>query len=185
MRHELTELEWCVVGVVWRDGPMTAYEIAALFTKSLSPYWSGSAGAIYPAVTRLRRRGLIRGDRRVRKTVLSITAKGIASLRKWLTPPLPADAFAPSLDSVRTRLFFLEVLPRKQRLALIAEAERVVKEKIEQFEKRRREDQANGEIFEAFGGLAVIYEMKARLRWLEAVRGYVVSNKRRPRSSSS
>lgn len=178
MRHELTELEWCVVGVVWRDGPMTAYEIAALFTKSLSPYWSGSVGAIYPAVTRLRRRGLIRGDQRawngVRKTVLTITAKGIASLRGWLTPPLPEEAVAPSLDSVRTRLFFLEVLPPKQRLAFIAEAERVVKEKIAQFEERRREDEANGEIFEAFGGLAVIYEMKARLRWLKAVRGYVL-----------
>ena len=74
---------------------------------------------------------------------------------------------------MRTRLFFLEVLPLKQRLAFIAEAERVVKEKIVQLEKRRREDQANGEIFEAFGGLAVIYEMKARLRWLAAVRTYL------------
>ncbi|MGZ4807924.1 MAG: PadR family transcriptional regulator [Thermoanaerobaculia bacterium] len=176
MRDELTELEWCVVGVVWRDGPMTAYEIAALFTKSLSPYWSGSAGAIYPAVSRLRRRGLIRGDRRVRKTVLSITKKGIAALREWLTPPLPEDAVAPSLDSVRTRLFFLEVLPLKQRLAFLAEAERAVKERIAQLEERRREDEASGEIFEAFGGLAVIYELKARLRWLEAVRKYVLKS---------
>ena len=110
----------------------------------------------------------------MRKTVLSITPKGIAALREWLTPPLPDDAVAPSLDSVRTRLFFLEVLPLKQRLALLAEAERAVKEKIAQFEERRRGDEANGEIFEAFGGLAVIYEMKARLRWLAAVRKHVL-----------
>src|SRR6476469_7146184 len=131
MRSDLTELEQCVLGVIWRDGPMTAYEIAALFTKSLSPYWSGSVGAIYPAVTRLRRRGLVRGESRAwngtRKTVLTITPKGLASLRQWLTPPLPADAGGPSLDSVRTRLFFLEALPRRQRLAFIAEAERVVR----------------------------------------------------------
>src|SRR5471030_2616795 len=103
MRHELTELEQCVLGVIWRDGPMTAYEIAALFARSLSPYWSGSAGAIYPVVARLRKRGLAGGKRQSwndsQKTVLKATKKGVTALRKWLTPPLPAGAGAPTHDS--------------------------------------------------------------------------------------
>src|SRR6476661_1613616 len=105
MRNDLTELEQCVLGVIWRDGPMTAYEIAALFAKSLSPYWSGSAGAIYPVVQRLRKRGLVRGTRKswngAQKTVLAATRKGVDVLRHWLTPPLPGDSAAPTHDALR------------------------------------------------------------------------------------
>ncbi|HYM62419.1 MAG TPA: helix-turn-helix transcriptional regulator [Thermoanaerobaculia bacterium] len=174
MRDELTELEQCVVGVVWRDGPMTAYEIAALFASSLSPYWSGSAGAIYPVVRRLRQRGLLRGTQKAwngsRKTVLTITAKGVALLKAWLGPPLPLEAGAASYDSVRTRLFFIEVLAPKERMPFIAEAERVVREQLRLVQRRLEENEARGEWSEALGSLGVIYEMKARLRWLKAVR---------------
>src|SRR6476659_7226575 len=114
MRSDLTELEQCVLGVIWRDGPMTAYEIAALFTKSLSPYWSGSAGAIYPVVQRLRKRGLVRGTR-----------------KSW------NGAQTTVLAAVRA-----------------------------QYEK----DTADGNESEAIGHLGVMYEVKARLQWLRAVR---------------
>src|SRR6476620_1047814 len=104
MRSDLTELEQCVLGVIWRDGPVTAYEIAALFSRSLSPYWSGSAGAIYPVVQRLRKRGFVRGVRRAwngtQKTGLSVTEGGLATLREWLTPPIPLAAAAPSYDPI-------------------------------------------------------------------------------------
>jgi DNA-binding PadR family transcriptional regulator len=181
VRKELTELERCVLGVIWRDGPLTAYEIAALFAKSLSPYWSGSAGAIYPAVKRLRGRGLISGQQRAwngaKKTVVRITKKGIVSLRDWLTPPIAAEAAAPAFDSIRTRLFFLEVLPLRERRAIVDDAIRATKEHIRRFEQRRAEDMAAGDVSEVLGGVGVIYEYKARLQWLSAIRRYVATGR--------
>jgi DNA-binding PadR family transcriptional regulator len=181
VRKELTELERCVVGVVWRDGPVTAYEIASLFSKSLSPYWSGSAGAIYPVVQRLQRRGLIVGRQRAwngtKKTVLSITEKGTASLQEWLTPPISSASAGPSFDSIRTRLYFLGVLPKKQQLAIVDDAVRVTRQQIDDFETQRKADEEAGNISEVLGGLGVIFEYRARLRWLAAIRSYVQSGR--------
>lgn len=170
----MTELEQCVLGVVWRDGPVTAYEIAALFARSLSPYWSGSAGAIYPAVARLRRRGLVRGVRRAwnggLKTVLTATDAGIAALRAWLTPPLPADAAAPTYDPLRTRLFFAAVLSPARRRRLLADAERVVLEQLDAIRLQHAADLAAGDESEAIGSRGVALELEARLQWLREIR---------------
>ena len=173
MKRDLTELERCVVGVVWRDGPVTAYEIAALFARSLSPYWSGSAGAIYPLVTRLQRRGLIRGAARawrgMRRTVLTITPKGRASIREWLQPPLPEEAAAPTLDPLRTRSFFLDILTPKQRAVFIADAEGAIREQLALLQKQRREDEKAGNHSEVVGAIGAEEELKGRLRWLRRI----------------
>jgi DNA-binding PadR family transcriptional regulator len=177
MRTELTEMEHCVLGVIWRDGPLTAYEIAALFSRSLSPYWSGSAGAIYPVVGRLRKRGLVRGVRRAwngaQKTVLSITDAGTDLLRAWLAPPLPAGVAAPSYDPIRTRLFFIDVLPAARKLRFLDEAERAVREQLAATKRQHDLEVTAGNTSEAIGSLGVMLELKARLRWLRAVRGWV------------
>ena len=49
----LSELEAVVLGLVWSDGPCTAYAVRRTVQASLSAQWSGSAGAVYPAVARL------------------------------------------------------------------------------------------------------------------------------------
>ncbi|HEX3108176.1 MAG TPA: helix-turn-helix transcriptional regulator [Thermoanaerobaculia bacterium] len=175
MRSELTELERCTLGVIWRDGPMTAYEVAALYARSLSPYWSGSAGAVYPLVKRLRQRGLIRGLRRAwngkKKTVLEVTDAGVATLREWLTPPLPPDAAAPSQYPLRTRLYFVDVLSDGEKRAFFRDAERAVREQLAAAKKQRRQDADAANVSEAIGHLGVVYELEARLRWLRAARG--------------
>ena len=73
----LTELEGTVLGLVWARQPCTPYRVRREFTDSPSPYWSGSAGAIYPLMARLESAGLLRsaphatgerGSRRYRLT---------------------------------------------------------------------------------------------------------------------
>ena len=174
MRKELTELEQCVVGVVWRDGPMTAYEIALMFTTSISSYWSGSAGAIYPLVERLRKRGLLQASKgakgRTRRTLFTTTPRGLAALKSWIAPPLPPQAGMPSFDPIRTRLFFIEVLPKAQRLVFLDEAEKVIRAQIAVVKQRRRLDTESGQFTESLGDLGALYELQARLRWLREVR---------------
>jgi DNA-binding PadR family transcriptional regulator len=183
MRDELTELEHCVLGIVWRDGPMTAYEVASRFAVSLSPYWSGSAGAIYPLVKRLQKRGLILAELRAwngsRKAMLSTTGNGEKALRSWLEPPLPDDAGAPSFDPVRTRIFFLDILPVARREAFLDEAERVIAGQLQHVVEQRSAEEARGDELEALGSLGVIFELKARKRWLRAVREHLKKTKPR------
>jgi hypothetical protein len=50
MARRLSELEAAVLGLVWSDGPCTAYAVRRTVQNSLSTQWSGSAGAVYPVV---------------------------------------------------------------------------------------------------------------------------------------
>jgi DNA-binding PadR family transcriptional regulator len=175
MRHrDLTELEHCVLGVVWRDGPVTAYEIAALFARSLTPFWSGSAGAIYPVVQRLKKRGLIRGAYRAwrgsRRTVLTISTKGRDAIREWLMPPLPEEIAAPALDSLRTRTFFLDILKPAERKTFLEEAIRAVNAQLALVNKQRKVDDAAGNVSEVIGAMGAEEQLKGRLRWLKKIR---------------
>jgi len=82
----LTELEGAILAEIHNGGYETAFQVRRAFADSLSLEWKGSAGAVYPAVKRLRVRGLIaestahdkRGARRLR-----LTASGKTALRKW------------------------------------------------------------------------------------------------------
>jgi len=122
-RSKLSELEAVVIGLVWSEGPCTAYAVRRIVQKSLSTQWSGSAGAVYPAVQRLERRGWIRAEATLRgrrpAMQLSITAAGRAALRSWLGPPLDAAAAGLPVDPLRTRLRFLEILSPTRRLGFI------------------------------------------------------------------
>ncbi len=185
MRDELTELEHCVLGVIWHNGPMTAYEVASGFSASLSPYWSGSAGAIYPLVKRLQKRGLIKAELRAwngsRKAMLTATGDGEKALRSWLEPPLPDDAGATSFDPIRTRLFFLDVLPAARRELFLDEAERVIAVQLQRAMEQRAAEEARGDELDALGSLGVVFELKARKRWIRAVREHLRKNTRRRR----
>ena len=59
MPRTTSELEGAVLGVIWQEGPCTAYTIRKQFVASPSPQWSGSAGAIYPLVRRLEKKRLL------------------------------------------------------------------------------------------------------------------------------
>lgn len=136
----LSELEACVLGLVWSDGPATAYAVRQVFRASLSPQWSGSAGAIYPLFERMERRRFIHsephatGQRRSKR--FSITAGGLAALRAWLGPPLPGWAVGVPVDPLRTRLRFLGVLPPRRRALFMTEL-------IEQLQQHLRDVEAD------------------------------------------
>lgn len=170
----MTELECCVLGVVWQQGPLTAYEIAKPFAESQSSYWSGSAGAIYPLVKRLEEKGLVRGDveqwNARKKRTFTITEEGLASLRQWLSPPFPDSAGAASFDPIRTRLGFLQALPARSRKRFLDDAERVIGEQLTILERFEQSERERGETLSALTAVGAVYELQARLKWLALVR---------------
>ncbi len=107
----VTELEGAILGEIARLGACTAYRLRQSFVNSRSTEWSGSTGAVYPALRRLAARGLIGGEpvpgARGGQT-LSITADGRAAFEVWLADV--EKAANPGLDPFRTRVGFARAL---------------------------------------------------------------------------
>jgi DNA-binding PadR family transcriptional regulator len=170
---ESTELEGCVLGIVWERGPCTAYVIRTVFLESLSPYWSGSAGSIYPLVARLEARGLVaarvepRGGRSRKE--LSITPEGLGALHAWLRP-LPEWTGPVPVDPVRTRMFFLGALPPEEQEAFVADAEAKARAGAEALRKEHQAALRRGEAWEARATRGAILVQAARIEWLAEVR---------------
>lgn len=118
----MTELEACVLALLCRDGPLTAYQVRQNFERSRASSWRASTGAVYPLIKRLHTQGLITmkskpDDARGTKRLMA-TAAGRREVDAWLsdTPAWIGDI---TEDPIRTRVQFLTLLPAgRQRPAI-------------------------------------------------------------------
>ena len=100
----LTELEGAILSEIEDRGHDTAFQVRRAFAVSHSLEWKGSAGAVYPAVKRLERKGFLeiaaaRGGRATR--CLSLTDNGRAALTEWACNPELASSIG--IDPFRLR----------------------------------------------------------------------------------
>jgi DNA-binding PadR family transcriptional regulator len=171
--RDLTELEGCVLGLIWQLGPCTAYAIRKEFLSSASPYWSGSAGAIYPLIGRLEGRRLIGAADgsagRRRGTRYSLTPGGRAALRRWLGPPLDDATLGIPPDPLRTRMRFLGALPPARKLSLLSEAERRVRAHLARVEEQCERYRRAGEPHAYLMARGAVRMQRARLDWIREV----------------
>ena len=186
----LSHLELTVLGLVRNGSPCTPYWIRQQFKSSLSSHFSGSAGAVYPAIRRLEKRGLVaavakrRGTRESR--VYRLTASGVSTLRDWLLPPLRKHDVAFVVDPVRVCVFFFEVLEPEERVRFLDEALL----ESNQFAAQVAEDCAThekaGKLWDYAGARGTLHQIQARIRWLEEVRDLLGAHPPdRPGESSS
>jgi DNA-binding PadR family transcriptional regulator len=168
--ESLTELEGAVLGVLWQNGPCTPYRVRRVFLDSPSPYWSGSAGAIYPLMLRLERRGLIASREgpagRRASRLYALAAAGVREFRAWLEPPWPAVVTGVPADPLRTRVSFLGALPASSRSRFLKEAIGRIDPDIREHEKDRRRGRHAGNPFEAAVARGALAALRARRRWL-------------------
>jgi DNA-binding PadR family transcriptional regulator len=171
--RDVTELEGCVLGLVWEQGPCTAYALRREFLTSPSPQWSGSAGAIYPLVARLERQGLIRsieqatGKRRGKGYLL--TKSGFDHFARWLGPPLSPQTIGVPMDPLRTRVRFLEALPLAERESFLQEAEAMLRAEIVDAEKDNATTGFREKWYDKLTGRGVVTILRARLAWIREV----------------
>lgn len=103
-RAGLTELEGAILGVLVRAPAATAYRVRRVFQESRSAEWSGSAGAVYPAIRRLVTDRLIkeRAEADARGThTYELTRAGKDTYERWLCDV--TRAVSPGVDPFRTR----------------------------------------------------------------------------------
>lgn len=167
------ELEHVILGIVAKFGPMTAYAVRRHFADSPTPAFSSGAGTIYPAIARLVRARLLRSRADARgaqaRSLLTITAAGRRAHRAWLFAP-SGEYLRPQPDPLRTRIYFLGLLPRSAQRRFLREALATLDGQIALLERHVQSHAPTGPTrysrlaSEGMGELA-----RARRRWLARV----------------
>ena len=111
-RAKIPLLGYALLGLL-HEAPFSGYGIRKMFANSPMGSFSDSPGAIYPALQRLEKAGLIRGrvedgsDLRRKKT-FRLTEPGMAALKQWLKQPVTREDVIRSIDELMLRFSFMD-----------------------------------------------------------------------------
>lgn len=172
---KVTEHEGMLLALVLREGPVTAYQLFRFFEQSPITSINASKGQLYPAIARMKKRGLldarkVAGDGR-NSEELTITDAGRAAVRDWARA---IDGSHIVLDDpLRTRMLFFDVLTREERLEWVARAKELVKH------KQAAVDEYNRSVdipYQQFAYKSIIDALKVRVDWLDELLFHVASS---------
>lgn len=162
--HALTELEGATLAVIHGLGSCTPYQVRQNFLSSRSQEWSGSAGAVYPAIRRLHAGGLLLAQKTedARRSVrFSLSALGRKAFEAWLKDVERASGSG--LDPFRCRADYWDILPAAGRQALLRALMRKLEQKLEMLA-----DLSDSPATAERRALSLEVALhKTRLRWLE------------------
>lgn len=107
-----SQLGFALLGLI-RLRAMSGYDLRKIFTSSAMGGFSDSPGAIYPALARLEKSGLVRGtvekSSSLRKRrIFEITPKGAAALTAWIQKPITRDDIVRNCADLMLRFAFLD-----------------------------------------------------------------------------
>ncbi len=108
----ISTLGYALLGLVHHQ-PRAGYALHKVFTTTPMGHYSGSPGAIYPALRALERTGMVRGKVQrggtLRpKRVFSATKKGLVALKRWLLHPVSRADVIWRLDELMLRFAFMD-----------------------------------------------------------------------------
>lgn len=179
-RAPRTTLEYALIGLI-RECPRSGYELRKVFAETAMAGYSGSPGAIYPALRRLEADGLIEGSeqpdsRRRPRREYHLTPAGEAVLQEWLARPVTRDDVALRLDELMLRFAFLgyAVDSRRRTLDFLASLETHLDAFLGELEQQLEAiDAASHHVPVTHARLALeagISSIADRLRWARAAR---------------
>lgn len=111
LKRDLTTLEYLILGLLG-TAPQTGYGLITSLEQGVSR-WSGSPGAVYPALKRLEKRDIIAGEieavheMRPRK-VYRLTSLGESLLDEWLRLPITNTGLLDERELNFVRFLFAE-----------------------------------------------------------------------------
>ncbi len=164
----LTELEAHVLAQIAVNQPISAYDVMKALARSPVSSLSGSTGAIYPIVKRLRERALVEAapvkDSPRRTEVLSCTPAGRAAAARWVGSVSESDLLPH--DPLRSKILFFSLLSKQEQMRFLLEASRALETKLEDVERYAREHEGLNLGLASEGAVSAT---KARRRWLQDV----------------
>ncbi|MBS1705194.1 MAG: PadR family transcriptional regulator [Armatimonadetes bacterium] len=177
MKRKLSSIELTVLGLAYLRGPCTTYAIMKELSLSESSFHRSRAGTAYSVAKRLVATGHLKrteSEGRDDDALIELSNKGLGALREWVSPPIPLADIAHSADLIRLRFFFLEALDERSRIEFIDAAIKGLREFLDRCEKLLPANEAIGDYFGVLATASTLFETRARIRWLELVREFVV-----------
>jgi DNA-binding PadR family transcriptional regulator len=106
----ISKLGYALLGLLLPQ-PSSGYALRKIFASTAMTTYSDSPGAIYPALRRLEKQGLIRGSIEAssglrRRQMFRLTPGGLAALKQWINRPLVRADVIRGLDEVMLRFAF-------------------------------------------------------------------------------
>lgn len=110
----ITPLDYTLLGLLCQ-APQSGYDLRKIFETTALASYSGSPGAIYPALRRLERQGLVAGEVDATMTlrpkrVFRPTQAGRNVLTEWLAGPISREDVERRLEELMLRFAFHWVL---------------------------------------------------------------------------
>jgi DNA-binding PadR family transcriptional regulator len=180
-----TLLSYALLGLLHQQ-PLSGYDVKKIFTSSPMGGFSDSPGAIYPALSRLERRGLVGGEVEEstglrRRRVFRITSGGLAALKAWQRRPITDEDVVRHLSELLLRFAFMdETLGTERSLAFLQE----LAGKLSSYIPSLREYLGvHGKSMPVSGRLALesgVEEYETRLRWAKSSIAHYQRRRKRP-----
>jgi DNA-binding PadR family transcriptional regulator len=110
--NAIPSLGYALLGLV-QQKPSSGYDLRKIFSSTSMRTYSDSPGAIYPALRRLEKQGLIRGAIKQasglrRRQIFRLTPKGLVELKKWISSPVASKDLVSGPEQVMLRFAFSE-----------------------------------------------------------------------------
>jgi PadR family transcriptional regulator AphA len=108
---KIPALGYALLGLLQK--PSSGYDLRKVFSSTSMKTYSDSPGAIYPALGRLEKLGLIRGTIEEgsgmrRRQVFWLTPKGLDELKQWITRPVTREDMVRGSQEIILRFAFCE-----------------------------------------------------------------------------
>ena len=109
---KIPALGYALLGLL-QGKPSSGYDLRKAFSSTSMRTYSGSPGAIYPALTRLERAGLIRGKIEQgsglrRRQLFRLTPKGVSELKAWIARPVTREDLLWGQQEIMLRFAFCD-----------------------------------------------------------------------------
>ena len=124
-----TSLDYAILGLIHQE-PQSGYGIRKAFETTALGNFSSSPGAIYPALKRLQKLGLVNKSTfgKEDKRKFGPTEIGINALREWLLKPLELKDVAKNLDELLLRFAFMDnLLEKEEKLSFLLSLQELLK----------------------------------------------------------
>jgi PadR family transcriptional regulator AphA len=110
---KIPSLGYALLGLLQK--PSSGYDLRKVFSSTSMKTYSDSPGAIYPALARLEKAGLIRGTIEEgsglrRRQVFRLTPKGLSELKHWITRPVTREDLVRGQQEIMLRFAFSETV---------------------------------------------------------------------------
>jgi hypothetical protein len=104
------------------------------------------------------------------RTQLRLAASGKSALKRWLLAGADQELISSVTDPVRSRTYFLEVLPVAEQLGYLDRLIDQLQRYLSLTEAHLHDELSGGNVYDHLGALGAVRITEARLGWLREIR---------------